>query len=76
MTAWRITLDDKNLVPYECIALSLICVSAICLKKFESLDLPLLDQVELNKNDASMKTEKYILLFHVKETQIKIATLQ
>ena len=74
MTAWRITLDDKNLV--HCIALSLICVSAICFKKFESLDLPLLDQVELNKNDARMKTQNFILLFQVKDTQIKIATLQ
>ena len=59
------------------IALSLISVSiSNLLSKFESLDLPLLDQVELNKNDARMKTQNFILLFQVKDTQIKIATLQ
>ena len=57
MTACRITLDDKDLVHWRALLILSIAFhirKSVSLKKIEieSLDLPLLDQVELNKNDA------------------------
>ena len=59
MTACRITLNDKDLVHYCAFhRISSYKISVLLSEKFESLDLPLLDQVELNKNDAERKTDK------------------
>ena len=58
MTACRITLNDKDLVHYCAFHRISYEISVLLSEKFESLDLPLLDQVELNKNDAERKTDK------------------